>query len=108
MIKKKNVIKSIEAGLVSAALGIAAGIALAPESGKKFKSDVKKKSDEFEVYLAPRLKKMKKIGKQEYDLFVKEAVKTYAEMKNLSKKEKSGLVSNARKSWKKIKKSSTV
>jgi gas vesicle protein len=45
--KKKSTMSRIEGGLISAALGIAAGIALAPETGKKFGSDIKKKSAEF-------------------------------------------------------------
>lgn len=53
MMKKNNRIKVIEGRLISVALGIAAGIAFFPESGKIFVDDVRKKSAEFHAYLAP-------------------------------------------------------
>ena len=77
---------------------------LAPESGKKFRGDIKKKSAEFYAYLAPRFKKMKKVGGEEYDSFVQNAIKSFAKTKHLSKKEISSLISQAKKSWKHIKK----
>src|SRR3989344_439891 len=102
--KKNNTIKVIEGGLVGMTLGVAAGIMLAPESGKKFRGDIKKKSAEFYAYLAPKLKKIKKVGEEEYDSFLNNAIKSFAKTKHLSKKEISSLVSQAKKSWKHIKK----
>ena len=75
--KKNNTIKVIKSGLVGATLGVAAGIMLAPESGKKFRGDIKKKSAEFYAYLAPKLKKIKKVGEEEYDSFVQNAIKSF-------------------------------
>ncbi len=102
--KKNNTIKLIEGGLIGAALGIAAGIILAPESGKKFRNDVKKKSAEFHAYLAPQFKKMKKVGEKEYDVLINKAVKSYTKTRRLSEKEGKDLIAQAKKSWGHIKK----
>ncbi|MHB0978347.1 MAG: YtxH domain-containing protein [Minisyncoccota bacterium] len=102
--KKNNTIKLIEGGLIGAALGIAAGIILAPESGKKFRNDVKNKSAEFHAYLAPRFKKMKRVGEKEYDLLINKAAKSYTKTKSLSEKEGRALIAEAKKSWEYIKK----
>ena len=103
---KRNKMKLVEGAVIGAALGIAAGLVLAPESGKKFRSDIKKKSVEFHAYLAPRFKKMKKVGEEQYNSFVKDAMKTYAKAKRLSEKEESEVVAHTKKSWKHIKKHS--
>lgn len=105
--KKNNRMRVIEGRLISAALGIAAGIALLPESGRVFVGDVRKKSAEFHAYLAPRFKKIKTVGTEEYSSFVKNAMETYAKTKRLSEKEKKVLVIHAKKSWKHIKKHSS-
>lgn len=102
--KKNNTIKVIKGGLIGAALGIAAGIILAPESGKKFRSDIKKKSAEFHAYLAPRFKKMKKVGEKEYDSLINRAVESYSKTKHLSEQEGKDLIAQAKKSWEHIKK----
>lgn len=102
--KTKTKMNLVEGAVVGAALGIAAGIVLAPESGKKFRTDIKKKSAEFHAYLAPRFKVLKKVGEEEYDSLVKNAIKTYGKAKRLSESEGKDLVTHAKKSWKQIKK----
>lgn len=97
---KNNKLKMVESGLVGAAIGIVAGIALAPESGKKFRSDVKKKSLELKAYLKPKIKNLEKKGKAEYALFVKNIKKTSGK----AKKEIPVLVSRAKKAKKQVKK----
>ncbi len=92
--------KMVGSGLVGAAIGVAAGIVLAPESGKKFRSDVKKKSVELKAYLKPKLKNLEKKGKAEYALFVKNIKKTSKK----AKKEIPVLVSHAKKAKKQVKK----
>lgn len=101
---KSNKIKLIEGGIVGAVLGVAAGILLTPESGKKFRGDIKKKSAEFQAYLAPKFKKLKEVGEEGYDSFVKEAIKSYSKAKGLSEEEKRMFISDAKNSWKQIKK----
>ncbi|RJQ23137.1 hypothetical protein C4565_10935 [Candidatus Parcubacteria bacterium] len=102
--KKNNRAKIIEGRLIGAALSIAAGIILVSESTKKFLGDVKKKSAEFHAYIAPQFKKMKQVGEEEYNSFIKTAMETYAQKKRLSEKEKKEIIAHAKKSWKHIKK----
>jgi gas vesicle protein len=90
---KNSKLKMVRSGLVGAAIGVAAGIVLAPESGKKFRSDIKKKSVDIKAYLKPKLKKLEKKGKKEYTLFVKNIKKTSKKVK----KEIPVLVSSAKK-----------
>lgn len=73
--KAKTKMNLVEGALVGAALGIAAGIVLAPESGKKFRTDIKKKSAEFHAHLAPHIKRIKALGETEYNAFVQQAMK---------------------------------
>ena len=97
---KNNKLKMVGSGLVGAAIGVAAGIALAPESGKKFRADVKKKSVELKAYLKPKLKSIEKKGKAEYALFVKNIKKASKGVK----KEIPVVVSRAKKTKKQVKK----
>lgn len=90
--------------LVGAALGVAAGLLLAPESGKKLRGDVKKKSAEFYAHLSPKIKKLKKIGENEYGEFVKNAAKNYGKAKRLSSRQQKVLVAEAQKTWKHLQK----
>ena len=96
--------KLLGGALVGAALGVAAGLLLAPESGKKLRGDLKKKSAEFYAHLSPRIKKMKKIGEREYGQFVKNAAKNYGKAKRLSSQQQKILVTEAQKSWKHLQK----
>ena len=96
--------KLLGGALVGAALGVAAGLLLAPESGKKLRGEVKKKSAEFYAHLSPKLKKMKKVGEKEYGLFIKNAVKSYGKAKQLSSRQQKILVAEAQKTWKHLQK----
>lgn len=100
--KNKGVL--LGGALIGAALGVAAGLLLAPESGKKLRTDIKKLSGNFYRYLAPQLKKMKHVGEAEYNALVAQGVKSYAKAKKLSEEEVKVLVAEAKRSWKEIKK----
>ncbi len=102
--KKSTKSHLIEGALVGAVLGVVAGLALAPETGKELRADVTKRLNEFYAYLAPKLKKLKKMGEEDFQEFVVEAAKTYTKAKKLSAEESASLVSEAKKSWKHIKK----
>lgn len=96
--------KLLGGALVGAALGVAAGLLLAPESGKKLRGDLKKRSAEFYAHLSPRIKKMKKMGEKEYGQFVKNAAKNYGKAKRLSSQQQKALVAEAQKTWKHLQK----
>ncbi len=89
--------------LIGGALGVAAGMLLAPESGKKFRGGIGRKSAEFYAHLAPRLKKAKRMGEAEYKVFVREAAKSYSKAKRLSGHEEKAIVAHAHRSWKHLK-----
>jgi len=102
--KKMKRSRLLEGALIGAALGVAAGLLLAPESGKKLRHDIKKRSAEFYAHLSPRLKRLKRISEQEYKAFVKNAAKSYGQAKKLSQKETKIIAAHAQKSWKHLKK----
>ncbi len=104
IINKKSGGKLLGGALVGAVLGIAAGLLLTTESGKKIQKDIKKLSGEFYRYMAPQLKKMKQLGEAEYHAFVDEKVKRYAKIKKLSLEEEKVLAREAKRSWSHIKK----
>jgi len=102
--KKKKGGKLLEGALVGAILGTAAGLLLAPESGKKIRTDIKKLSGGFYDYIAPQIKKLKRVGEAQYSAFVSEKAKSYAKAKRLSRAEEKVLATEAKRSWKHIKK----
>ena len=112
MIKKKasktnnNSGKLLEGGLVGAMLGVAAGLLLAPESGKKMRKDIRKASGDFYRYMAPQIKKMKLAGEGQYNAFVSKSADNYAKAKKLSLEDKKILVREGKRFWKHIKKRS--
>ena len=98
--KKNNNIKLLEGGLVGAVLGVAAGLLLAPKTGKKMQEDIKKVSANFYNYIAPKIKKMKHVGEKEYNALVSKSAETYAKAKKLSLDQQKAIVLEAKKSWK--------
>ncbi len=105
--QKKNGSKGrnvLEGALVGAILGVAAGMLMAPETGKKLRTDLKKRSADFYRYLAPRVKKLRQIGEERYNAFVDEVAQEYAKAKQLSTSDSRALAVEAKRSWKAIKK----
>ena len=102
---KNGKIKLLEGGLIGAALGVAAGIFMTSTStGKKLTNDLKDKSADFYAYLAPRLKKIKKMGEADFKVFVKNAAVQYSKAKKLTVEESSKLMGEAEKVWQQLQK----
>ena len=101
---KKDTVKLLEGALVGAVMGAAAGLLLDPESGKKLRGGIKKKSADFYRHLAPQLKKMGRMGETEYKDLVKKAMANYGKAKKLSVKEMAAMTKEAHASWKELKK----
>lgn len=99
--KKGNGGVLLEGALVGAALGVAAGLLLAPESGKKMRKDIKRLSGDFYQYLAPQVKKLKQVGETEYHALVAKGAEQYAKAKKLSLGDGTvkTLVAEAKRSW---------
>lgn len=94
----------VEGALVGAVLGVAAGILLAPESGKKIRSDIKKVSADFYRQMVPQVKKMKKLGEKEFYALVRKGTEKYAKAKKLTADEQAVVVDRARLFWGEIQK----
>lgn len=98
-VKNKGNGKLLGGALVGAVLGVAAGILLAPESGKKVRKDIKKLSGDFYQYIAPQLKNLKQVGSAQYHAFVAKSAKEYSKIKQLSLEEQGLLLAEAKRSW---------
>lgn len=96
--------KILEGALIGAVLGVAAGLLITSEPGKKMRKDIKKLSGDFYRYIAPQVKKLKKVGEAEYGAFVDEGVRHYARAKKISLEEQKILAKEAKRSWGHIKK----
>ncbi len=101
---RKNGGKLLGGALVGAVLGVAAGMLLAPESGKKMRKDIKKLSGDFYRYIAPQVKKLKQVGEAQYNTFIAKGAKNYAKAKRLSLSEEKMLIKEGKRSWRHIKK----
>lgn len=92
----------IEGAVIGAVMGVVAGILMDPAVGKDARRTMKKRSAEFYSYIAPQIKKLKKVGEAEYHALVAEGVKRYAKVKKLSLAEEKSLVAEAKRPWKHI------
>lgn len=90
--------------LIGAALGVGAGLLAESKLGKKLGKEVKNLSADFYRYMAPQIKKVKKMGEVEYKAFVAQAMERYNKDKKLSAAEAKHIVKNAQASWKHLKK----
>jgi len=97
--KKNNTLKFLEGAVAGVTLGIAATIFLASKRGKKLKRDLGHTMFDFYSYIAPKLKKIKKMGEKEYQLFMEKAVKQYAKAKKVSADVTKELLKETKKSW---------
>ena len=97
--KKNNKTKFLEGALIGLALGIAGSIFLSSKKGEKIKGDIKNITADFYKYIAPKVKKVKKMGEKEYKEFIKNSVKQYGKVKKISGDKISELTKEAIKSW---------
>src|SRR5256885_1317207 len=91
--------KFLTGAIVGAVLGVISGVLLAPQSGKKTRHDISKKSAEFYKFIAPKIKKMGKIGKEQYEMVVDELGKAYGKAKKVSLPEMQEVIASAKKHW---------
>lgn len=101
---KSNAMGVMGGALVGAALGAAAGLFLAPSSGKKLRKDIKHQAMEIYKMAAPQLKKLKNMGEAEYKAAMASAVAVYSKAKKLSTAEARMLQKEAEASWKTLQK----
>jgi len=96
--------KLMGGALAGAALGVAAGLMLAPKSGKGLRKDMKSQVAELYKMVAPQLKKMTKMGEAEYKSAMRKASAVYSKARKLSVKEAKMLEKEAMASWNMVKK----
>jgi gas vesicle protein len=103
---KKNKSKSSLLGgaLVGAALGVAAGMFFAPKSGKKLRKDVQNQVADFQKFISPKIKGIKKMSDVQYKTFIKTAIIQYSKLRKLSAKDAKELAGYAQEFWKHFKK----
>ncbi len=95
----KNKSKFVTGAVVALAVGVAATIFLNSKKGKKLQKNVKEGLGDFYKTVAPRLKKMKKIGQQEYKAFMKQAAQQYGKAKKMAGPKIAELAKEAQDSW---------
>jgi len=102
--KKSNTKGLLAGAAAAAALGAVAGMMLATKSGKKMRGDMKKTAAQFYREASPQLRKLKSVGKANFEKFMGKAVTKYAAAKKLSMAEKRQLMKEAKSAWGKLKK----
>ena len=96
---KRNTINFLEGAAAGLAIGVAATIFLSSKKGKELTKEMKDKLADFYVWIAPKVKKMEKMGEKQYKEFMKDAVIQYGKAKKLSENITKQLVTEAQKSW---------
>ncbi len=104
--KKPNKLNLLEGAVVGMILGVAAGIFLQSKKGKEIQENVKHTVADFYKNVAPKIKKMKKLGKEEYDVFMKSAVENYGKARKMSAEKIKELMTEVKKSWNHLQKHS--
>ncbi len=102
--KASGAMRFLEGAAVGVALGIAGSMFLASKTGKKLQKDVKDSAADFYKYISPKLKKMGKMAKSDYDMFMKDAVKRYGKAKKMSEEATGELMDKVKDSWKHLSK----
>lgn len=95
----KKSTKLIAGAVAGVALGVAAGLFLQSKRGKKLRKDAENYVADFYKYISPRLKKIGKMGREEYGEFMDMAVEQYAKAKKISSPLVKELKSTVKKSW---------
>lgn len=96
---KGNALKFLEGALVGVALGVAASMFLESKKGKKMKEDVIGVMADFYKYISPKIRKIEKMGENQYKEFMKKSVEQYAKAKKISQDMTSRLMEGAQQSW---------
>ena len=97
---KGNTFKFLEGAAIGVILGVAANMFLASKKGKEFKKDMGAITADFYKSIAPKLKKIGKMGEKEYKLFMANALEQYAKTKKISDDKVKQLKKEVELSWK--------
>ncbi len=83
-------------------LGVAAGMYLASDSPKELKGKLAKKYADFSKFMAPKLKKLKKVSKEQYDAMVDKSMDGFSKAYKVTKSEAAALAKTAKKHFEDI------
>ena len=97
---KGNTAKFIEGTVAGVALGVAASMFLASSKGKEFKNDVNVVTADFYKYISSKVKKIEKMGEEEYKGFMKSVAEQYIKAKKIPEDMAKQLMKTAQQSWK--------
>ena|SRR5580765_8441440 len=98
--KKNNAMKFLEGAAAGVALGVAASMFLASKQGKKLKNTIEGVTADFYKSIAPKVKKIKRMGEKEYKLFMKGAAEQYVKTRKISGSMAKQLIKDVQQSWK--------
>ncbi|MDE2001740.1 MAG: hypothetical protein KGI60_04225 [Patescibacteria group bacterium] len=105
MKKNKNQAMKVMGGaLAGAALGLAAGLFMTSQEGKKLRKTAGHQVAELYKMAAPQLKKMKHMSEADYKAAMRKATAAYSKARRLSTKEAKDLEKKAMASWSMVKK----
>ncbi len=104
MAKKGNTGKLIEGALASAALAVAAGMFLGSKTGKKVRKDTRVAAGKFYRHVAPKVKKLGRVGEAQLKAYVVKGAKEYVRARKLSAAEEKMLHAEAKNVWKHVQK----
>ena len=102
--KNKKSSKFLSGALIGAALGVATTIFTESETGKEMRREAKSKIEDFYATIAPKIKKAKKMGEQEYKAYINKALADYKKSGKIDAKDLKKLAKEAHASWKHLKK----
>ncbi len=102
--KSGGALKFLEGAAVGLALGIAGAVFLSSKTGQKLQKDVKDNLADFYKYISPKLKKMGKMAKKDYEEFMKQAVVQYGKARKMSEGATEELMDKVKESWKHLSK----
>lgn len=97
---KGNTTKFLQGAVIGVSLGIAASIYLGLKKGKIAKDDIVDIMADFYEDIAPKVKKIEKMGAKEYKQFMEKAAVQYAKTRKISDKMTKQLIKEAQQSWK--------
>ena len=88
--------------VLGAALAAGVAVFLTSKKGTKLRAGVREQLEDFYAHIAPKLKELKKMGKEEYEAFITDAAKHYGKTKKLSEAKIKEIIQEAKKSWKHV------
>jgi len=96
----KNSLQSFVAGaVVGIGVGIGAAIFLNSKYGRHIKENIEETMGEFYEQIQDKAQELKEMGQEQYEQFMKKAVKKFSQTKRLSQEAADFILEEAERSW---------